>query len=132
MDHLFYSLPYWFHSKNLKFFLSTMLILPPKPLFPAFPSTIIPESAFLLYTFCFYAYWGIIPHIYSLLKFFNECTKNTFIVFGNLKNCFPVAFFQNIILCLFCLSLQFLLAAFYVGVNYYQCCLRLGPWINRL
>lgn len=35
-------------------------------------------------------------------------------------------------LSLFCLPLQFHLALFYISVNYYQCCLRLGPWINRL
>lgn len=131
MDHLFYLLPYWIHSKNLIFFLSTMITLPPKLLFLAFPSASIPESVFLLYSFCFYEYQGIIAHIYYLLKFFDECIKKI-IVFENLKNVFLLLCFKILSHAFFGLSFHFLLAVFCVTGNYYQCCLRLGPWINRL
>lgn len=39
--------------------------------------------------------------------------------------------FQNTTLCVFCLSLRFLLAVFYVSMNY-QCCLRLGLQVPNL
>lgn len=91
---------------------------------------------------CCYEYLSIIFHICSVLKFSNDYThtKNLNILWDwkkKKKKSVPIFFGCRFFssknsLFLFYLPLQFLLALLYVSVNYYQRCLRLWPWINRI
>lgn len=130
MERFFCSPPTGFVLRNSIFScLPCWSYCPPKLLFCFLP------------LLCSYEYPSIIFHICSVLKFNNNCThththKPTY--YGIKKKKVPHfffgcgIFFLQCCLCLPYLSLQFLLALFCISVNYYQCCLRLQPWINRI